>query len=141
MKHCPITGVNILRFLASALAGFIFIFGFDFIVHQNLLMGLYEQTSDLWRPEESMATYFPLMIIRTALLSIILAFIFTRNYEGKGIQEGARFGLMFGLLLALLMASSYIWMPIPLELAIGWASSGLGTGVGLGIIFSLIYKK
>lgn len=139
--HCPVTGVNIPRFLLSTLVGFLFIFGLDYLVHQNLLMDLYEQTASFWRAEESMTDFFPLMIARTLLLAAIPAYIYTRNHEGKGIMEGLRFGIPLGLLFALFMSSSYIWMPIPLELAIGWAISGLVTGLGLGVIYSVTYKK
>ncbi len=47
--HCPITGINIPRFLAAAAAGFVFIFGFEFLVHGKLLNDLYDQTGHLWR--------------------------------------------------------------------------------------------
>jgi len=125
--HCPFTGINIPRFIIATLAGFIFVFGLDYIVHQNLLTDLYDITSSFWRAPESMQSIFP--------------YIFTRNFEGKGIKEGIRFGMPFGLLFALFMGSSYLWMPIPLELALSWAISGLATGFGLGIIFSLTYRK
>jgi len=137
--HCPCTGINIPRFLACVIAGYAFLFGFDFLVHHILLMDLYTQTADLWRPEEDMN--FSLMIARNLLLIIIVGYIFTRNFEDKGLKEGLRFGLPMGLLLAIMMAASYVWMPVPMELALGWACSGLGMGLGLGIIFSLIYKK
>ena len=137
--HCPITGINIPRFLLSVLGGFAFIFGFDFLVHGNLLAGTYEQTSHLWRMPEDII--MPWMIGTQILTAMIAAFIFTRNFEGKGIGEGVRFGLMLGAFMAVMMSSSYAWMPIPLTLALSWAGAGLGTGLGLGIIFSLIYKK
>ena len=139
--HCPVTKVNIPRFLGMIVAGYIFLFGFDYLVHQVWLMDLYVATESLWRPTESMEEYFPIMIARTILLVGVIGYIFTRIFEDNGVGEGLRFGLPMGLLLALMMASSYIWMPIPIDLAIGWAVSGLGTGLGLGIIFSLIYKK
>lgn len=137
--HCPCTGINIPRFLGCVIAGYAFLFGFDYVVHHILLMDIYTQTMDLWRPEEEMS--FPLMIAYNVLLVAILGFIFTRNYEEKGIGEGLRFGVSMGALLALMNAASYIWMPIPLELALGWGGAGLGAAIGIGIIFSLIYKK
>ena len=139
--HCPITGINIPRFLLALVAGFAFKFGFDFVVHQNILKDLYEQTADLWRPHENMEECLPIMMSYSVLLVGIIGYIFTRNFEGKGIMEGLRFGLPMGILLALMMSSSYIWMPIPIELAIGWAASGLGLGLGIGVIFALLYKK
>ena len=139
--HCPCTGINIPRFLAMVVAGYAFMFGFDYLVHHKLLMDLYTQTESLWRPMDSMDEFFPIMIARNILLIVAIGYIFTRNFEGKGIMEGVRFGVPMGVLLAIMMSSSYIWMPIPLELALGWAASGFGLGLGFGIIFSLVYKK
>lgn len=140
-KHCPLTGVNIIRFLATVLAGFAFIFAFDFVIHGNVLKDLYEQTAHLWRTEEEWMAHFPFMLGSQFLIALITAFIFTRNYEGTGISEGVRFGSMLGALFAVMMSMSYAWMPIPLLLAIYWAMAGLMQGLGLGIIFALIYRK
>ncbi|MEM7651457.1 MAG: hypothetical protein AAF204_05190 [Pseudomonadota bacterium] len=139
--HCPVTKINLPRFLVMSVVGYAFLFGFEYLVHHILLMDLYTQTESLWRPMEAMEEFFPIMIVRNVLLVVLIGYIFTRNFEGKGIMEGIRFGLPVGVLLGLVMSSSYIWMSIPLELALGWASSGLGLGLGLGIVFSLIYKK
>lgn len=139
--HCPICGINIPRFALSAIAGFIFIFASDFAIHGNLLMEIYEQTADLWRPKESMQDFFPFMLGAQFLIAAITAFIFTRNYEGKGIVEGARFGIMLGLLFAVMMSMSYAWSPIPATLAGAWAAAGLLQGIGLGVIYSLTYRK
>lgn len=133
--------MNTPRFIACVIAGCVFIFGYDFVVHHNLLNDLYQQTLDLWRPVENMEEFFPFVILRIVALSLITAYIFTRNYEGKGISEGLRFGVMLGALMGVMMASTYIWQPIPKELALGWAAAGLGNGLGLGIVFSLIYRK
>ena len=137
--HCPITGINIPRFLLSLIAGYVFLFGFDYVVHHILLMDIYTETASLWRSEGEMS--FPLMIAYNVALITILGFIFTRNFEEKGIGEGLRFGAALGALLAVTNAAAYIWMPIPLELALGWAGAGLGTGLSIGVIFSLLYKK
>ena len=138
---CPITGVNIPRFALCVIVSFAYIFGFDYFVHGNLLMGLYEQTTDLWRPQETMQEFFPMMLTYQALLAVVLGLIFTRNYEAKGIMEGVRFGILLGALIGLLNAAAYIWMPIPSDLALGWAAAGFGIALGVGVIFSLLYRK
>ena len=139
--HCPVSGINIPRFLAATVVGFAFVFGFDYIVHSILLMDTYTQTPELWRLQEEMQQYFPFMIGYQVLLVVLLGFIFTRNFEGKGVAEGVRFGLMMGALIGLLNAAAFIWMPISLTLALSWAGAGLGATLGIGIIFSVIYKK
>lgn len=139
--HCPVTGINIPRFLLATVIGFAFIFGYDYLVHHILLNDIYLQTAEMWRPMDQMINFMPYVFIYEALLVMIVGFIYTRNHEGKGILEGLRFGLPLGALIALLNGSAYIWMPIPKTLALGWAGAGLGAALGIGIIFSLLYKK
>lgn len=141
MKNCPITGVNIKRFSLSLICGFVFIFAFDFLVHGNLLMDMYEDTAHLWRGEDEMRTYFPFMLLSQFLLAFITAMIFTRHFEEKGIKEGVRYGVLIGIFMAIMMSSSYAWMPIPGALAIAWGVSGFLLGIGLGVIYALTYKK
>lgn len=138
---CPITGVNLPRFLAAVVAGFIFVFISDYIVHGNLLMETYQNTDHLWRMEEDMQSFMPFMMGMQFLLALLVIFIFTRHYEEKGPAEGLRYGVMIGLLMGLLPASSYAWMPIPGALALAWFADGLLKGVGLGLIAALIYRK
>lgn len=140
-KICPITGVNRPRLLLSFAAGFAFIFIFDFIVHSQLLMPLYLETPQLWRTPADMQAHFGWMAMTQAFLAFISAFIFTRNFEGKGIAEGVRFGLMIGLLLGVSMAGSYAWSPISLTLALSWLAAGTAMGLGLGVIYSLTYRR
>lgn len=136
---CPFTGVHMIRFPLCVLAGFAFIFIWGFILHGQFLMGLYEQTAPLWRLPEDMS--MALMLLYQFLTSAISAFIFTRHYEARGIQEGMRFGLLLGSLMGVLLAAPYIWTPVPAALGIGWLIGGFIQGLGLGVIFSLIYQK
>jgi hypothetical protein len=139
--HCPCTGINIPRFLLSTLIGFAFIFGSDFVIHQKLLMDMYIETKELWRPHETMQEFFPYMLAAQLLFAAIPAYIYTRNHEGKGIMEGVRFGIPLGLLFAVTMAASYVWLPISATLAGSWGAAGFVQGLGLGIIYSITYKK
>jgi len=141
MKYCPVTGVNIKRFALSLLTGFVFVFAFDFIVHGNLLIGMYGDTPQLWRTEAEMGTYFPFMLLAQFMTVFATALIFTRHYEGKGIKEGVRYGVLIGFLMGVLMAASYAWMPIAGMLALSWFFSGQILGLGLGVIYALTYRK
>ncbi len=139
--HCPICGINIPRYVLTTVTGFIFLFATDYLIHGTILKDIYAETAELWRPESDMKTYLPFMLAGQFLIAAITAFIFTRNYEGKGFQEGVRFGILLGLLFSVMMSISYVWLPISLLLAIYWACAGLMQGLGLGIIFSLTYRK
>lgn len=133
--------MNVKRYAVSTIVGFIFIFIFDFIFHGVLLLPLYETTVNLWRSPEEMQAYFPVAILAQFLISAAVVFIFTRNYEGKGIVEGVRFGLMLGALFGVGQFSMVAYMPISFSLAGLWLVGTLLQFVGLGVILSLTYKK
>lgn len=132
---------NCKRFGIAALVGFIFVFGYEFVVHGILLLPTYELTPELWRPMEEHQAYIPFMTAMQVLTTVVLCYIYTRNHEGKGISEGIRFGVMFGILFGLMQASAFAWMPISMTLAAAWFAAALVKTIGLGIIFSLIYKE
>ena len=139
-QKCPVTGVNIQRFLGMVFAGFIFIFITDYLGHGNALMGEYNQTKFLWRRPEDMQLYMAFSLMMKLLFIFIIGYIFTRNYENKGPKEGIRFGIMMGALIGLTHFTYYAYMPISLTLAASWFSLALLQMIGLGLIFSYIYK-
>ena len=73
--------------------------------------------------------------------SAVLTYIFTLNYEGKGIGEGVRFGLCIGMLLGAIEIGKYSYMPVPIILMLSWVLAALLTGLGSGVILSLVYKR
>lgn len=133
--------MNKQRFTFCVLAGFIFIFAFDFLLHGILLKPSYEQTANLWRSPEVMQEFFGWMLAVQFGITAVLAYIFTRNFENKGITEGIRFGFMIGLFSGISQFGMYAYMPIPISLAIASFTGAVIEFIGLGIIFSLLYKK
>lgn len=133
--------LNCKRFAIATIAGFIFTFIYDFIVHGNLMMPLYEATADLWRPEEDTQELMPFYMIASFIMVMVLLFIFTRHYEGKGIAEGVRYGAMIGAFVGLIQASLYIYLPIPMTLAAAWFACSFIWLISLGAIFSLLYRN
>jgi|GEM_PF-1845032 len=136
---CPISGVNIPRFLSATIAGAIFLYAFEYIVHVHLLMDTYQQTPQLWLSVEAMQENAAWGFVRLFALVAAIGYLYTRNHEGKGADEGVRFGLAVGAILGISMASSYLWMPISGDLAVSWLLTGIGKGLGIGVIFSLMY--
>ena len=133
--------MNKQRFNLCVLAGFIFIFAYEAVFHGMLLKPLYEQTANLWRSPEEMQNFMAIIIAVQLSITAVLAYIFTRNYEGKGIGEGIRFGLMIGLFSGIAQFGMYSYMPITMNLAISWFGGAIVEMIGLGIIFALIYKR
>lgn len=130
--------MNVMRFIIAAVVVFGFIFGLEWYVHGQLLMGMYEETAHVWRPEGEALMHY--MLASQMGFSFVLAYIFTRNYEGRGLPEGIRFGILFGLLIGFLELGTYAYLPISLTLVLYWVGTAIVKGVGAGILLALIYK-
>ncbi len=135
------SGINSSRFVLCTVALVIFTYLFDMLVHGNLLMPLYNETPNLWRPEADMQGMMGWCIGYHLALAMVTTYIFTRNFEGKGLDEGVRFGFYIGLFLAVVHAGSFIFMPISGQLVIGWIVASLFWGVLSGVVLSLLYKR
>lgn len=120
----------------SVIAGFIFLFGFNWLYHGIVLAGAYEATADMWRTPAEMKEYFWWCVGSQALLVVVLASLYDKMKCCSGIQGGVCFGFLAGLVIAILDGRSYIYMPLPESLAVAWVIGGVVSGVGLGIIFS-----
>ncbi len=130
--------MNVKRFIISSIAVFVFVFLFEWLAHGVILKGIYDQTAQLWRPEVEHKMVY--LFLSQICFSVIAVFIFTRNYEGKGIGEGLRYGLYVGLVLGSVQLATYSFMPIPLVLMLGWVAAGMLKGLGSGVVSSLVYR-
>lgn len=141
MQTCCSCDVNKPRYIMMTLAGFAFVFVYEAIVHGVLLVPYYRDTLELWRSQSEMRDFYPVAILAQYFFTAVAAYVFTRNFEGKGICEGVRFGTMIGLLVGIALGSFYAFMPITMEIAIAWLVTSVIECIGLGVVFSLIYKN
>ena len=131
--------MNKKRFFISAIAAFVFVFLYEFLVHGFLLMDLYKQTAEMWRPEGEGNMLF--MFMSQLGFAAVAAYIFTLHYESKGVGEGVRFGLCIGMLIGAIDIGTYCYMPIPMVLMLSWVLASLLKGLGTGMVLSLTYKQ
>ena len=128
------------KVLMGAIAVFVWIAVWQMIVNTTLLSQEYAATAHLWRPMEEMMMglfYFVYLCV-----SFLLAMIFSRGYEGKGIPEGLRFGVYLGLLMSIPMAyGTYGAMPIPYSLALKWFLFGLIEYIVAGVILGAVFGQ
>lgn len=150
MKCCPKS-----KCLFSVVAVFIFVFGYDVLVHGNLLKEAYEQTASMWRPEADMEKFLPFCILYHFTLAVLISALFCMTSKKSGscdsapteekkccpIKRGVCFGTIIGLLLGTLNAAAYIHIPIPASLAISWFFAGLFQGIGAGVVLAIINNK
>ena len=158
-KCCPMSC------LISIVAVFIFLNLFNWAVHGLWLMPDYQATAPLWRTQEDMQGFHVWWLLYFAAMAVITTCFFKKFCKGYAachcgpscpcgmncpckqavatkkscpIQTGLCFGLKLGLILGLPMASSYLYMPIPLALAVKWLVAGVLEGLGIGLVLGML---
>jgi hypothetical protein len=112
----------------------------DYLIHGVILRSAYEATKDLWRPDMDEKMW--IMVMVTAIWSVLFTLIFIKGCEGRGLAEGVRFGLLIGLFTAIPMAyGTYAMLPIPYSLALQWFVYGMVQCLLLGVVAALIWGR
>jgi len=142
-KACPVkccAGAAIAGLLAAMV-----MYLFEGFWHGQYLMSIYAQTPNLWRSYTEMQAMGGWYAGVTVAMGLILSYVFSRNYEGKGWPEGVRFGFYVGLLIGVSHFAAYLYLPISLNLAVlwlcGWIVEGVLAGITLSLAYGAIYKK
>lgn len=143
---CPITGCPIKQILITTLVVGIVTFIFDWVFHGMLLRPDYEATAALWRPEaemQGMMSYciFYHVVLAFGVSALYCYFAKNKDCQGKCPNTGMKFGFLVGLMLGISHFASYIWMPIPLELAVKWLVGNIVWGLVIGYVLSMLCKK
>ncbi len=133
--------MNTKRLLLAILAGFVFIFATDFVVHAIWLGPDYKATAALWRPEAEMQGRFALMLLAQLLCSIAFIYIWAKTgWRRRTIRDGCVYGFWMGLFQQITTIVLYVVAPMPMELAAKWFLSGILQAILLGALAALIYK-
>jgi hypothetical protein len=121
-------------------AVFVAVVVIEYIVNNMLMMSVYQQTANLWRPMEEMK--MGLIVVTNAFFAFFFTLIFSKGYEGKGLMEGVRYGFYVAMMVTVPAAYvTYATMPVPYELALKWFLYGTIENIILGCILSLVYGK
>lgn len=132
--------MNLIRYLLATLALFAFILIYEMLLHDFILIDMYELTQRTWRDFAEIEANISLAILFQLALSAWTAFIFTQIYPKGGIKFGLFFGLYFGVFAGILTATWYLWLNVPAVLGLSWFLSSLGEGLGGGLILGAIYR-
>lgn len=112
----------------------------DFVLHGLLLRSTYEATASLWRPMDQMN--MPLMYFVTLVFTTCFVLIYGLLIGQKSLALGIRFGALFGLATGISMGfGSYVYMPIPLTLAVSWFLGSWIEAITAGVIVGAIMKS
>jgi len=124
-----LSGLNTTRFTISVIVLFVFTYIFHTLVHGGIL-----PLSGLTTSGDA-----SVVIVHQLLLSVLLGYIFTLKFEGKGIGEGVRFGVIFGLLIGSVLLGGLD--VLSLSGVIGVFVTTILYGIVGGVLLSLTYKK
>ncbi len=133
--------MNMKRFLIAMIGLFIFIFGYETIIHGFLLTNIYSETPSIWRSYDQMVAYMPFNIGIMALITIWIVFIFTRLFEEGGWKNGLKFGFYFGVLSGIQAAGAWYYLPISGLLAGYWFIAYVVESLLGGLIIGFIYRR
>lgn len=127
------------RAIIATIAIFILWQILDFVIHEILLAGLYEETKELWRPMDEMKNW--LMALVSLISSAVFVSIFAFYFKEKNLITGVKYGLIFGIGAGVTIGyGSYSFMPIPYSIAFSWFIGTLVEAVLAGLILGLIVK-
>lgn len=132
------------KFFISIASVFAFTYIVDFFLNNSFLKSAYQATSHLWRPESEMSSLLHLCVIVHLIFAIIIVqffrdFVFPKKTDSLHDSLGA--GLLIGEMVGLIQLASYIYIPVPPVIAIGWFTGRVIQCVGAGYILYLIDKK
>lgn len=135
---------NVKRWALAGVAAFAVIFVLDFIIHEKILRGVYQEYALVWRPNAEIMPMMWIMTLGALLFSLVFACFYTKGYEANkgGLGQGLRFGFYVGLILAAYQGLSwYVVLPIPLSLAVAWLAGAMVKSICAGAAVGLIYRN
>lgn len=143
---CPITGCPVKHILIATVAVFAVTFAFDWLYHGVYLKDMYEATAAIWRPKAEMDAMMGVCLVYHAVLAFGVSALYCMMAKncacGGGCPKtGMRFGLLLGLVIGIVHFSSYIWLPISMDLALRWLGGAVVWGVLTGYVLSLVKSK
>lgn len=132
--------MNLPRFFLALLAGFVFVFASDFLIHALWLAPEYKATAELWRIEPEMQGRFHWMLLGQFLSVLGLVLIWAKGFAGRSIGTGAFVGFYFGLAMGAWPVILHVVAPIPGAIAGKWFLAGILQAILLGMIAAAVYR-
>lgn len=130
--------MNMKRFVFATIGAFVFVFLYEFLVHGFLMMSLYEQTADVWRPQEQ--SNMLVMFISQFLFAAALAFFYPVVGLDEECKKALPFGIGLGLVMAMPQIGTYSYLPIPMTISLSWALITFVEALVATCIVSKIYN-
>lgn len=134
--------MNYLRIVLAAIAGWVALFAYGFLVFGLLISKYYAPYTNVYRSATAVQSYMPIGIACTFIAILVLSIIYAKVYEGRqGVVEGARFGALIGIFtVCAFVADEYVTLNIGRELALAMAIGRLVGFTFVGAVIGSVYK-
>ncbi len=125
--------------IISGVAAFVFVFLFEFVVHGFLMMGMYEATMNVWRPqaESNMAV----MMLSQFLFAMAISFFYPIVGSDNDCKKAIPFGFGLGLVMAMPQLATYCYLPIPISISLAWAVASFVKTLISAFIVAKVFNK
>jgi hypothetical protein len=128
------------RFIIAFIAAYIFLFLWGWLLNGFLLKDIYAQTSNLWRTQTEMLSFFHWILIGQALIVFAFVMIYVTGFAGGGVVAGIRLGILLEIAAIGMRMGVYAVQPFPGKLLIYASIGGLIEMIITGAIVGAIYK-
>jgi len=140
MTECKVT-----KCIIPVIAVFLTIFGFEWLFHGMYMMPQYEATASQWRPMDQMQQFWWVCLSTKLVMAAVITCLYGWMAKGCAMQgkctgKGVKFGLKIGVLLGAQQFASYVWLPIPMEMAVSWLVGNIIMGILIGIVLSIVFR-
>lgn len=123
---------------------------YDFVVHGMLLVDLYLANASLWRPLEQVQQMWLACLLYHVAMGMLVAagYLCWRRHVTIGAvgtaecpyRKSLRFGLWVGLLLGVPQLMAHVWLPLDIDLPLGWAMAELVKWTVAGLLLAKLYQ-
>lgn len=125
--------------ILGGIAAFAFVFLFEFLVHGFLMMGMYQETMNVWRPQNE--SNMVIMMLSQFLFALAIAFFYPIVGPDKECRKAIPFAFGLGLVTAMPQIASYSYLPIPISISLSWALASFFKAFGATFIVAKILNK
>ncbi|MDF1756871.1 MAG: hypothetical protein P1U74_01010 [Legionellaceae bacterium] len=133
--------MNIKRFVFASLALTLLGFSYDFIVHTEIIKGIYPEKPSIFRSFDQRSAYGSFNIIMVGFLCFWITFVFSQFYKDGGWRNGAKFGFYLGVLSGLYSAGIYYLLPISGMIPLYWFIFHVIKSTTTGLVIGILYKN
>lgn len=137
----PLTPMNTKRLILAIVAGIVFIFLSNGLIHGVWMKALYAETAALWRTEDEMNARMCWMFAGQLLAVLTFVVLWARGFAETGKPSCAvRYGLFMGLFVQSNTLITYVVTPVPPAIPVRWFLAGLVQFMLLALLTYYVYR-